>query len=615
MDTPLLPNIVAFIKLIAPFSQLDSAVLDAIARQAEIVYLGKGEQLEPDETSRQFLYLIRSGVIEQREQDGRLRARLGAEDVFGFSLKLQSAYQAIALENTLLYRLDYQAMLQCVAAYPQVVEQLALSANRRLQSIVNIKWSEGEKGIFFKRVSEVARKRIAIASPHMTIQQVACLMRYEVQSSCAVIVDDNWLLGMITDKDMTKRVVADGVDVSCPISDVMTERPVVVSEQDLVLRAVQLMMQHNLQNIPVLDAEQKVTGLITPQQLVQKHSVQAVFLIEKISRSESVESLSRLGGERQAIFEAMAEASLSADLIGQVMTMIYDAFSRKLVELAQQHLGPAPCRYVWLAAGSHARNEVHLGSDQDNALVLEDGATESDRAYFSHFAMYVCKGLAKCGYPLCTGRFMAVTPKWCQTLAVWKHYYRKWANNPEYDMLLNLTVFLEIRPLAGDEFIYQELNCFRLEQVKGNAKLMAALVRNALSTKPPLGIFNKLVLEKNGSNDKRLNIKKTAIQCLVDLARIYALHEGGEMLNTEERMHFSHQKNVINDMSYQDLTGTYRFVNQLRYSHHLQALRNGETVSNYLSPEQFSSFDRQHLKDAFRIISGFQETVKMRFGG
>jgi len=615
MDTSLLPNIVAFLKMIVPFNHLSLAVLDTIARQVEIVYLGKGEFLYQEEKPCRFLYLIRSGVIEQREQNGSLRARMGAEDIFGFSLQSQETYQVVALEHSLIYRLDYRALVYSIVDYPHVTEQLALSANQRLQSTVNVKWAEGDKGIFFKRVVDVAQKPIAIATPDMTIQQVACLMRHEMRSSCAVIVDDKRLLGMITDKDMTKRVVADGVLVSRPITDVMTEQPIVVGQQELVLKAVQLMMLHNIQNVPVLDDDQKVVGVITPQQLVQKHSVQAVFLIENIRRCESVEALSFLGVQRQAIFEAMAEANLSAHLIGQVMAMIYDAFTRQLVDLAQVHLGPTPCRYVWLAAGSHARNEVHLGSDQDNALVLEDSATESDRSYFRHFAMYICKGLAKSGYDLCSGRFMAATPKWCQSLTVWKQYYRKWAKNPEYDMLLNLTVFLEIRPLAGDESIFEELNSFRLEQVRGNAKLMVALVHNALSTKPPLGVFNKLVLKKNGKNDNYLNIKKSAIQCLVDLARIYAIHEGGDILNTEERMDFSFRHEVINEMSYQDLIGTYRFVNQLRYSHHLQCLRKGVAVSNYLLPENFSSFERQHLKDVFRIIYGFQQTVKMRFGG
>ncbi|TOF61820.1 hypothetical protein CGJ18_24705, partial [Vibrio parahaemolyticus] len=81
---------------------------------------------------------------------------------------------------------------------------------------------------------------------------------------------------------------------------------------------------------------------------------------------------------------------------------------------------------------------------------------------------------------------------------------------------------------------------------------------------------NNLVLENNGHNEKSLNIKKSAIGLLVDIARIYALHKGGGMLSTEERFDFAYDRGLINSTSHQDLIGTYRYVTQLRYSHQLQ---------------------------------------------
>lgn len=618
MESTLLPNIVVFLQNLSPFQQLPNETLENIASDIDILYLGKGDKLTNDDSHLRHLYIVRTGSVEQRFPDGGLRSRLGESDLFGFSLNTEDdtpAYQTIALQNTLLYRLDYSALLDDASDYPEVTEQLALNANMRMQSSLHVQWNQTDKGLFFEPIAKVASSRIAIATPQMTIQQVAHLMRHQLNCTCAVIVENDQLLGMITDKDMTKRVVAEAIDVTLPITQVMTHQPWTVSQDELVLTAVGIMMQHNIQNLPVVNEQHQVVGLITPQQLVLQHSVQAIFLIEKISRAESISELVPLALERQAVFEAMAHANLPAKLIGRVLSMIYDAFTRQIIKFAEQALGSAPCEYAWLAAGSHAREEVHLGSDQDNALLLDNCATESDRAYFSHFAMYVCKGLDECGYAICSGRFMAATPKWCQTQHVWQQYYRKWASNPEYDLLLNLTVFMDIRRVSGSEVLFRQLDEFRLEQVNGNGKLMSALVRNTLRTRPPLGIFNNLVLEKDGKNEKRLNIKKAAVNCLVDLARIYALNEGARSLNTEERFHDAWQQGVVNEHSYQDLIGTYHFVNQLRYRHHLECLRKGEAISNYLLPDHFSSFDRQHLKDAFRIISGFQDAIKMKFGG
>ncbi|MCE0493657.1 DUF294 nucleotidyltransferase-like domain-containing protein [Vibrio salinus] len=617
MDDTLLPNVVSFLKSISPFHLLPDDILDVIAAEAEILYLAKSDCLQTNKDQHHYLYIIRSGVIEQRLLDGSLRSRLGENDIFGFSLHNQTAgdeYQVNAIESTLLYRFDYVALLRSVADYPLVSEQLALSASQRMSSTVSVKYSQGEKGLFFQKVKQVASQNIAIASPDMSIREVAYLMRHEMACSCCVIVNEGQLTGMVTDKDMTKRVVAEGIDVSRSIIDVMTKSPHTIHCDALVLSAMNMMMQYKMQNIPVVNDSKKVIGLITPQQLIHKHSIQAIFLIEKITRCKSINQLEALSVERQAIFEAMAESALPAQVVGQVMSMIYDAITQQLLRMAEDVFGSPPCQYVWIAAGSHARHEVHLGSDQDNALVLDDGATESDKVYFHHFAMYVCKGLDQCGYPLCSGRFMAAVPRWCQTVSMWQQYYRKWAMNPEYEMLLNLTVFLDIRPVYGATGLFEQLDKYRLQQVTGNHHLMAALVRNTLRTRPPLGIFNHVVLEKNGANENKLNIKRAAIGCLVDLARIYTLYEGGDKMNTEDRIQFARDRNVINERSMQDLLGSYRFINQLRYAHHLQCLRRGDGISNYLDPNEFGSFDRQHIKDVFRIINGFQESIKMKFG-
>ncbi|MEA1064101.1 DUF294 nucleotidyltransferase-like domain-containing protein [Erwinia sp. HR93] len=621
MTEELLPNIVSFLHAIPPFDRLPSKVLQKIAAQVDILWLDKGMPLNTQAEPPGCLYILRTGAVEQRHLDGTLRARLGAEDIFGFSLlhalkEQRVEYHTLALENTLLYRLAYAPLQDSISDYPQVLTQLALSAWRRLHSALNVQWSEQDKGIFFRLAGDVANRSIAIAAPHMSVQQVATLMSLEIRTSCAFIVNDKGtLIGMMTDKDMTKRVIAPGKDSQVPVTEVMTDNLHTVFEDELVMRAVSLMMSHNIRNIPVIDREFRPIGLLTPQQLIQKNSVQAIFLIEQISRAASIDALVNLTPVRQAIFETLLDGNVAPHIVGLVLTMIYDAVTRRLTELAIDYLGEAPCAWSWMAAGSHARHEVHLASDQDNALLLADSATATDRQWFSHFAMYVCKGLAACGYPLCEGRFMAATPAWCQRLTVWKDYYRKWASNPEYDGLLKLNVFIEIRHVAGDEALFATLDAWRQQVINHNPRLLKALLRNALKIRPPLGIFHNLVLEKDGNKEKILNIKRAAIHGVVDIVRLHALSAGIPQQNTEERIQALLQQCALNDASAQDMLGTWRYVTQLRYLHQSHALQRGEEADNSINPERFGSLERQHLKDAFRMLSGFQDAAKMAFGG
>ena len=618
MNNELLPNIVSFLQTIYPFNLLPSTALNDIAQTVDILLLGPEETIENNDDST-YLYIIRTGVVQQNNLDGTLRAKLGEEDIFGFNLHQNDSefgYSILAIENTLLYRFDYVSLMASVGAYPQVASSLALSLKTRLRAQDAKQDSDQHTHQNYLRPnSDVADPKIAIVSPTDTIQEVAHKMRNVIGVSCAFVVDENRILiGMITDKDMTKRVVAQAKNVHEPINSIMTQDIHTVYEDELVMSAVHLMMKHNIQNIPVLNNQKQVTGFITPQHLIQNDSVQSIFLLDKIRHADSIAALIDLSKQRSAVFQSMMESNASPTIIGQVLSMIYDAFTYRLIELAIDQFGQPPCKFTWIVAGSHARNEVHLASDQDNAIILADDATESDRIYFNHFAMYVCKALSELDYSLCTGRFMAATPKWCQKAHIWQEYYRKWSTNPEYDLLLNLNVFLEIRPVYGDDGLFEDVDACRHELVSKNMSLTIAMLRNTLRTRPPLGIFKHLVLEKDGNNNKVLNIKKAAISCMVDFIRIHSLMQGGTELNTSERMVFLHENKVLNDVTYQDLSETYYYINRLRFQHQLQAIQNEKPINNQLQPDLFGSFERQHIKDAFRIVSSFQELMKMKFG-
>lgn len=619
MPQSLLPNILSFISQIDPFDKIDKAELRALCTHVKISYLGKGERVDlAEEDKEKSLYIVRTGSMEQRKTDGVLRARLGPEDLFGFTflnsnVNDNEGYYATAIENTLLYLIPHSALQTLFKHSPHIAEHFASQAQVRLKSALDVVWSSKEKGLFLHRVGDIATGRIAIVTADMSIQQVAHEMRNVLRTSCAVIYKDDNIVGLITDRDMTKRVIADGVAVDRPIEDVMTLSPHIIKPDDLVLHAASLMMQHNIRNLPVVK-DNKVIGLLTTTHLVQNHRMQAIFLIDKIKYAGSTSVLASFTPERQAIFEALVEGKVAPETIGKVMTMIMDAYNRRLIQIAIDKLGPPPCEFSWIVAGSHARNEVHMLSDQDNAIVLADNATDNDKIYFKHLANLVTHGLASCHYPLCSGNYMASTPKWCQSLSIWKAYYKKWVANPEYECLLNISVFLEIRTIYGNADYETELRNALHSNIKNNREFLSSLVKDAVNTNPPLGIFNKLVLEKSGENKKTLDVKKYAINLIIDLARIYGLAVECDLSATDERFKAANEKGMLSDDAFKNIIGAYKFILSFRFNHQLVALKQGEEPDNNINPDHFGSFERKHLKDAFRIIADLQEAAKVRFG-
>ncbi|MDW6019972.1 DUF294 nucleotidyltransferase-like domain-containing protein [Vibrio plantisponsor] len=618
MGTSITPNIQSFLVKIDPFDRLPSSVVETIANSIKIKYLVEGEVIGFSALCEQrYLYIIRTGAIEQRTPLGELRARLGEEDQFGFTFlqplaHSEDGYQAEAIEDSLLYLIPHKVLKDVCESHPEFEDYFAAKANIRLSSAINQVARKEDKGLFFRTVGEIASENISIVDVDDSIKDVAREMCGRQRSSCAVVMKNNEIAGLVTDRDMTRSVVAAGIDTGMPISMVMTPNPVLVESSSKVIEAISLMLQYNIRCLPVVN-DRKVVGLLTTTHLVHNHRTQSLFLIQKIKYTSSISALAALKEERETIFQALVESGVSAEIQGRVMSTIMDAFTRRIIQLSEDLLGPPPCDYAWIVAGSHARNEVHMLSDQDSALVLSDDVSDEQKAYFMHLAMKVCNGLAACGYPLCDGKYMAATPKWCQPISVWKDYYSKWVSSPEYSKLLSISVFLEVRSIYGNRDYVEQIQRHLHDCIQKSGRFIPALVRDAIETQPPLSIFNSLVLEKGGENTNTLNIKKYALNLIIDLARIFSLSAGGSLTGTEERFRYAAEHGTLSEDSCQNIIGAYRFLIQVRFRHQLNAILSNRVPNNNISPDEFSSFERKHLKDAFKIISELQDVAKLKF--
>ena len=143
---------------------------------------------------------------------------------------------------------------------------------------------------------------------------------------------------------------------------------------------------------------------------MEPHSASPVRLLEEIDGINRLEPLDAFQGQLVGLVRARLAAGADAlDVTGAVADA-NDSLTRHLLGLAESHLGPPPCRYVWLALGSHGRREQVLSSDQDSAIAYgltspHDAAATDE--YFAALAALVVGALARAGIPLCGGGYMA----------------------------------------------------------------------------------------------------------------------------------------------------------------------------------------------------------------
>jgi CBS domain-containing protein len=116
------------------------------------------------------------------------------------------------------------------------------------------------------------------------------------------------------------------------------------------------------------------------------------------------------------------------------------------------------------------------------------------------------------------------------------------------------------------------------------------------------------VLISDGEHKSSLDIKHNGIAPIVDLARIYALAEGIASVNTIERLRKVAGSPSISKESAANLIDAYEFLGILRLEHQANLLQAGKEPNNYLSPKKLSKLEREHLKDAFKVIKALQDS-------
>jgi CBS domain-containing protein len=112
------------------------------------------------------------------------------------------------------------------------------------------------------RVADIMVKEVVTAKEHDKIRDVAIRM-YEKRVGSVVVVDDEGKpIGIVTERDMV-YVVARALAPDSPVWMVMTENPVVISENALVTEAIEKMRLQNVRHLPVVNAEGKLVGMVS----------------------------------------------------------------------------------------------------------------------------------------------------------------------------------------------------------------------------------------------------------------------------------------------------------------------------------------------------------------
>jgi CBS domain-containing protein len=142
------------------------------------------------------------------------------------------------------------------------------------------------------KVSDAMTSQVSTAAPTDTVRKVAQVMAH-VETGAVPIVENGKVVGLVTDRDIVLRVVAEGRSFDSPISEAMSEGEVQsVREDDVLADATAKMASHQIRRLVVLDEAGKLTGILSLGDVAKDYGAKQV--------GKTLEEISQEAGEAAA---------------------------------------------------------------------------------------------------------------------------------------------------------------------------------------------------------------------------------------------------------------------------------------------------------------------------
>jgi CBS domain-containing protein len=610
MSATAAPEVTRFLQEHPPFDALGAGELDRVAAAAEVEVHRAGATIfsqgaEPVD----HLRVVRAGAVEI-VFDGRVLDLLGEGELFGHASMLSglpTGFEARAGEDTVCYRI------------PAEVAQEPLSRPAGLRFIARSllePWAEGAGATVseprldppLQPVGALIRSVPVLCGPETSIREAAEKMT-AAHSTSAIIDLGDGSLGILTDRDLRTRVVANGLTGDAAVSVAMSAPAYTCSPDRLGTDVLLDMLDRGFRHFPVVSATGQVLGVVEEIDLVAAQTRSPFFLRWRIGQAGSVDELIDASRELRPMVIALHDARVSPANVAAVYSVVVDSLTRRMLDLVIAGAPDLEVDFAWLALGSQARREALPSSDVDSAIVWSGSSDKPDiRARLHAIGQVVVGNLQECGLHPDEHGATASDIRFVRSLESWQRAVRSWIDDPTQEKALVLaSVLVDSRPVWGIHSGTAVADSFRL--APSNPSLLRLMARFALTHRPPTGFFRGLVVESTGEHRGRLDLKQGGMLPIVDLARWAGMAAGVTSASTSERLRAGAAGGSLSESQARTLEDALTLITDLRVSHQVEQLRAGEEPDDFVNPATLTGLTRSYLREAFRAVASVQKRV------
>jgi CBS domain-containing protein len=621
-----------FLSNLPPFSFLPEEEIEKMSSELSTVSHPKDVFLLIQGQSKvEYLHIIKKGTVERYYRDRNkelMREGLREGDFFGgISMLLHDGISVCMFrttEDSDLYLMPKQRFLDTCSRYASfsnyftdMLGKWMLDRSYATAIVKTMQPAEESPQIFNQAVENIFTKKIISCDTNTSIQEAAGMMGRNRCSSILVKAPDGDFVGIMTDRDLRNKVIIQAAcDMTGTVSEIMSSPLSAVPAQAPVADALMIMMMKNMKHLAVTDTDGQVIGIVTNKDILEIHGQSPFFLLREIHAAGGIEDISDKHSRLPKLIQSLICSGAKAMNVARMVSVISDAILNRLIGFAIDEMGPPPVKFAFMIVGSEGRREQTLKTDQDNAIVFEDAPKETEEAvknYFLKLGEKVCTWLDRSGYTFCNGGVMAKNPQWCQPLSVWKKYFSTWIGTAEPEALMQASIFFDFRGGYGDMNLVDELRQHLFHSLDEHPNFFRYLAETTLERKPPLGLFRTFIVESKGEHRDALDVKSPMIT-IVNYTRLYALKNGIEETNTQERMYQLFLKKGLTWEDYHEFEQAYSFLMQLRLARQLAAvIEENAKPDNYINPNKLSRLEQTMLKEIFKRIEKYQEKMVFDF--
>ena len=602
-----------FLKEFPPFSFVGEEDLLRLAGSGRVKFHASDEYVYwQGHKPGRFIFVIQQGtlkLVDESHQAEVLQDVLGEGDIIGaerLAGKSEYQYSAKTTSDVIIYALlatEFEGLAERYPRFARYIESNFSVAPVDITSKSTDGAATGPGGAWLP-VDFLARRMLTCAGG-TPLQEAAGRMRRHGRDTI-VVTKNGAPAGYLNDSSF-RRPATGEIGGAARVTDVM-HKPLPVLSDALPPHSYAMeMLRRGCSAVGITDSQSTLRAVVTESDLTLFGVANLPRLGSEIRRARTTAELAEL--RRLALrFAAQSLTDPSAVVwVAEALSELTRLIVSRAVELTEDAAGRRDATGSWVFFGAAARGELLTGAMPDVGLIYRD----EDDEVAHRLGPQVSEALQECGYHSSDNAITPANDRACRSLAEWKDSYSRWISDPVLSGLYAGLRFFELAPVRGDGAPVEALRQHIREAVKVNESFVPILANDSMANLPPLTFFQGLVVEDDGQRTDRFDLRRSTLQPLADVGRVFAL-ERGDTSQTRTDLRLEATRAVIEEQGelFADAANTFRVA---LYHHARIGLRDG-TAGWEIEPRVLSKLEQQVLKNGFRTIMKLLEFTANRNG-